>query len=309
MAQYLSIESGNAVHIVTRTQNSRLWFVKNPQLDYAIRAQIAKWAEKYKVKVHSFKLMGNHYHLIAVFPFHNKALFVQALNSSIARMTGELVTSFEVGRLWGRRASCQILPNNEDIEHYFFYCALNAVSSGLVTRISDDELYNSFSDAISGRSQTYRIFRKNAYNNARRSNPRVARKDFYETYTLKYERLPGYEDLSQEEYKARMLAELERRRLLAIKARQDQGLGFASAQQRKSLRAGARPVRTKTNTTGGKRPFCLSLCARTRRQVMEWYYAIRDAYRIASERFRSGDLSVEFPPGTYRPVSYTARSP
>ena len=43
----------------------------------------------------------------------------------------------------------QVLPLEADLEKYFFYSALQPVSSGLTEKISDYDDYNSFSDAAS----------------------------------------------------------------------------------------------------------------------------------------------------------------
>lgn len=302
MAQPLSIETpDDIVMITTRTQNSRLWFIKNPKLEGRALAYLAKYVAKYSAKLYSYKFMGHHYHLMVSFPLGNKAAFKRDFNARVAVLTNALVETFEGGRVWGRRASTQILPNQEDQEHWFFYMALNEVSSGQVQRISEDEHYNSFSDAISGIVRKHKVFRQSDYNNHKRTNPKVRRQDYIETYELRFERLPGYESLSQSEYRTLMLEKLERRRVEIVASRRAEGKGFATAEHRAARMPGDRPVQTKTSSRESNRPICLTLCSATRRRMLEWYFSIRDAYREASKCFRAGMMNVEFPPGTYRP--------
>jgi hypothetical protein len=104
------------------------------------------------------------------------------------------------------------VPNDEDVENWFFYSALNPVSSGLVERVSEYPSYNSFSNAISDNSRTFSIVDWTNYNNRRRYNSKLTIKDCTHGYELRYERLPGYEQMPRAEYKRLMLILLEERR-------------------------------------------------------------------------------------------------
>ena len=70
-------------HITTRTAGSRLWFVNNKKLEERILAFLGFYQEKYTVELSSFKLMGNHYHLVARFPNKNRAQFMRDFNARI----------------------------------------------------------------------------------------------------------------------------------------------------------------------------------------------------------------------------------
>lgn len=302
MAQDLSIECRDAIYFITaRTMCSRLWFVNNKRLQETILAYLAKFAEEFSAKLYGFTLMGNHYHLLASFPLANRADFLRAFNSVIATKTNALVAAYEGGKLWGRRARAQLLPNPEDVEHYFFYAALNPVSSGLCQRLSDFDGYSSFSDSISNREREFQLVNFAEYNSRKRFNPHLTIQECTKTYYLRFERLPGLEHLSSADYRVLMLESLEERRQRAVAARVASGGGFATRSQLRATKPGTRPHHSKQSARDSYRPLCLTLCAQTRARVTEWYFAIRDAYREASKRFRAGDLTVAFPPGTYRP--------
>ena len=98
---------------------------------------MAKYIEKYQVELYGFQLVGNHYHLLARFPLGNMALFYRDFNARIAESVKLLVPEFESGPLFERRYASQAVPEKDDIEDYFFYLALQPVSSGLCARVSE----------------------------------------------------------------------------------------------------------------------------------------------------------------------------
>jgi REP element-mobilizing transposase RayT len=302
MAQDLSIEyPDDVVFITTRTIGSKLWFVNNPPLEEKIKAFLAKYANEYGALLYAFVLVGNHIHIEAKFPQRNRSAFIRDFNSMVARLVNTHCDTFIDGRLWARRARTQVVPNDEDVLHWFFYAALNPVSSGLVERISDYPSYNSFSDAIAGITQTYKLVDWTDYNNRRRYNSKLTIKECTHSYELRYERLPGYEDMSRQEYKKLMLTELEKRRVEAVEKRRLAGKGFAGEKALKATVPGSCPHSTKTSMRHSRRPLVLTLCKVTRAQFLEQYFNLLRWYKDASKQFRGGELLVEFPPRTYRP--------
>lgn len=303
MAQDLSIEIPTAVHFITsRTIASRLWFVNNPTLEYYILAFLAKYRVMYGVQLFGFILMGNHYHLIARFPRGNKSAFLKAFGSIVARLVASHAKDYVGGKLWARRARPQILPEAPDVEHWMLYAALNPVSSGLTQKYSDYPSYNSFSDAIAGRLRTFKLVDWQDFKNRKRRNRNLTPESCTESYDLVYERIPGYDHLSQSEYRELFLKKAEERRRSIVEKRTSEGEGFAGVQVLKSTKPGASPKSTKSSTRDSRRPLVLTLCAETKRLWLEIYFSILSAYREASKRFREGDLLAQFPPGTYRPI-------
>ena len=139
------------------------------------------------------------------------------------------------------------------------------------------------------------------YNEARRYNRIVSIRDYTDIVILKYERLPGYEKLSQKDYAKLMNEKLEERRIKIVKERYSKGLGFAGREALLKTPRGAEPRRTKSSTINSHRPRVLSVCSDRRAKYIEWYFKIYFAFKEASTKYRAGDLNVEFPEGTYRP--------
>ena len=300
-SQPLRVESPDIATLSTaRCIDSALWFVNNPKLEERIYAFLAKYVEKHEVELYSFILVGNHYHLVAKFPKENASQFYRDFNARIAESVRIYVDDFTEGPLFKRRYSSQALPLNVDIENYFFYCALQAVSSGLCQKISDYPGYNFFNDAVRGVNRKYKYFMHAEYGDAKRNNSKVSKKDFWSEHTLKFSRLPGHEELSQREYIKLMHNKLEERRLTALKKLEKRG--YLTKDTLKKVKPGSLPASTKK---GGRRPIVLTCCKKAWKNYISFYFSVVERFKNASEKFRNGDLTVEFPKGTYKPHGMT----
>jgi hypothetical protein len=275
--------------------------VNNDRLEEAILGYAAKFGERRKVKFYALAIEGNHLQGAVHFPMGNRADFMRDFNSSIARAVPRHVPEYKGGRFWARRYSSEFLPGPEDLEEYFFYTVLQPIQDGLVEKLSEYPGYNCFHDAIHGHTRKFKVVRWAEFNEAKRHNAQVAVRDYIDVVELKYERLPGYEALTQKEYAELMRAKLEERRLAIVKKRYDQGLKFAGRGALLRVKPGSSPCKTKTSTITSHRPRVLSVSDARRAEGRDWYFDIYFKYKDASRRYRGGELTVEFPHGTYRP--------
>ena len=259
----------------------------------------AKFSERYAVGLYALAIEGNHLHQLADYPNGNRAAYQRDLNACVARAVPRYVPSYPGGGLWSRRYSGEYVPGAEDIEEYFFYVVLQPVQDGLVDRISEYPGYNCFCDAVNGISRKFKVVDWAAYNEARRWRADVRLSDYVETVELRYRRLPGYEQLSPEQYRRVMYEKLEARRQRIIAERQ--GRPAAGRRAIQARRPGSRPRHSKTSQRYSHRPRVLSVCPERRARARAWYFDIYWAFREASRSFRAGNLTVNFPPGTYRP--------
>jgi hypothetical protein len=302
MAYHPRIESTDlASFLTTRTRNAELWFINNPRLENAILGYTAKLADRYNVKLYALAIEGNHIQGPALFPLGNRSNFMRDLNSSIAKAVGKHTPEYPGGRLWERRYSSEFLPDAEDVEEYFFYTVLQPIKDGLVEKLSDYPGYNCFYDAIHGISKKFEIVNWTEFNLARRSNPEAKIKHFTKTVTLQYERLPGYDNLTQAEYVKMMIEKFECRRREILLERYARGLGFKGRIKIKNTKRGSLPVNSKKADSTAKRPRILSISNERRAEFKNWYFSIYNEYKRASLLYRNGEWWVEFPPGTFRP--------
>ena len=288
--------------VTTRTAGSALWFVRvSSQFYEEILGYLAKYQQKYGVLIYSFPVMGNHYHLIAQFPGNNRAQFMRDFNSQVARVSKRHVVQIPSGPLWGDRFAAQSLDDDASIREYFFYCALQAINSGLTERIEEYPGYNSLRDSLRGKPREHAVVNWKAYHNAKRFNPKVDIKRYTTWYPLEFTRLPGYEGLSQREYREAVMTEVERRRLAAVAERKAAGGGFAGRAALLKTEVGARPQSTKKRDRKNPQPISLAQDAQVREEAIQRYRAICAAHKKASKQYLAGDFDTVFPSGTYRP--------
>jgi hypothetical protein len=304
MSYHPRIETDEFSNFLTsRTRNSELWFINNQPLEEAILGYLAKYALRYTVTLYAFAIEGSHLHHTLHFPKPNRAKFMQDFKSNVARAVPRYCPWYPGGSLFGRRFSYEILPAADDVEAWFFYTVLQPVNDGLVSKISEYPGYNCFDDAVSGRKRVCKVMNWTAYYEARRYNKRAQAKDFIEEYELEYQRLPGYEHLSQPEYKKLMLEKLEVKRQEILEKRRVKGkTGFLGRERLLKIRQGARPKNPKTSTRTSHRPRVLCVCPNRRAETLDWYFGIYFAYKEASFAYRGGNYDVQFPPGTYKPA-------
>jgi len=287
----------------TRARNSELWFVNNPALEEAILGYAARYTTRYEVALYALAIEGNHIHQVNLFPKANRAHYMRDFNSTVARAVARYQKDYPGGRLWTRRYSADFLAGEESIEDYFFYTVLQPVKDGLVDDIKDYPGYNCFEDAITGRARKYKVVKWKQYNDAKRWNPAVSIEEFTEHCTLRYSRLPGYEHLSQSEYQTLMRTKLKERTAAMIAARPVSG--SVGPENLRLVKPGSLPKRTKKSGPNDHRPRVLSKDPARRSEANAWYFEIFFEHRRCSKLYRAGDLTVQFPEGTYRPPMFT----
>ena len=302
MAEQLKVSIPNEVCLTTiRTQNSQLWFVNNKKVEREILSYLAKYQTEFGVIIYAFILMGNHYHMVAKFPRGNRHLFKKAFNRIFANILKRHDRRFRGGHVWARRYRPQGLPRPVDVKHWFFYTVCNPISSGLVPTIYQYQSFNSFFMSLSGQSRKFEFFDIEKYQNAVRYNQKLTKEDCTKVYELTISRLPGYEDMSQEDYRKFLLGEYIKRRKELVKARKELNKGFMGVEKLKAQSSGGYPLKTKKSDRHSHRPLYLTLCADTRKLCLDGYFSILADYKAASQRYRKGKLATKFPPGTFRP--------
>jgi hypothetical protein len=156
-------------------------------------------------------------------------------------------------------------------------------------------------DGVTDTHREYSWLDWNSFYKKRRHNRFVKEEDFTTRYSLCLSRLPGMESLTTSEYQSKIMEEFERRRLHLVLERRRCGKPFLGAAKLRVLRAGSKPVVTKSGTRSDHRPLVLSLCVDLKRQILSKYFSIFESFKKASYNFRRGNLLTSFPVGTYRP--------
>jgi hypothetical protein len=283
------------------TRNHELWFINNPKLDAAILGYLAKFSKRYDVKIYAFAIEGTHKHEAAFYPKANRADFQRDLNSCTAKAVQRENPDYPGGSVFARSYSSEWVPTASDIEERFWYTVLQPMKDGVAERVSEFLGYHCFHDAIWGVERKYEVIDWTRYNKARKRKLNVKIKDFTEIITFKYERLPGYEQLSQRAYAEMMKKRFEEKRRATVTERYASGKGYLGVQGQLRIKAGQRAKNPKTSARNHKRPRVSAKDPKVFRDTISWYFDMYFRYKEASRRYREGELDVEFPPGTYRP--------
>ena len=98
-----------------------------------------------------------------------------------------------------------------------------------------------------------------------------------------------------------MYTKLESRRLELVAKRKAEGKCFLGRKALLLTPRGSKPVSTKISTSASHRPRVLSVCPKRKAACNAWYFEILFNYRVASAKYRAGNLEVKFPEGTYPP--------
>jgi hypothetical protein len=287
--------------VTTRSRNSELWFHNNTPLEKVILGYVAKFSKRYSIKLYAIAVEGSHTHQPIATPEGRRADYMRDLNSCIARAVPRYTPEYPGGSFWERRYSPEVLPAPEDLENYFFYTVLQPVQDGLVEKISEYPWYNCFYDAVNGIEREYEVVDWARYNADRRYKRNISFKDYIEVHVLKYERLPGYEALSQKEYALLTGKKLEERRVKIVEERLAEGKGFLGREKLLMIKRGSRARNPKKSDRYTPRPRVLCVCPVRRDRYVSWYFRIYNEYKSASKRYRAGEQGVKFPPGTYKP--------
>ena len=307
MPHHPRIECSNLVNFTTsRTARNEIWFNCNAELEEAVLGHLAQCAERYQVKLYAFAMEGTHKHELALFPECNRASFFRDFNCAVSRTVTRFQNKFKGGALWGRRYANEFIPLPGNVEDKFFYTVLQPVQDGLVESIDQYPGYNCFYDAVNGVTKSFPIVDWARFNSDKRWKENITVEEYTKEYELTYERLPGYEKLSQAEYATLMTKKLKERTAELVSARIESGKGFLGAGKLLAVKAGSKAKNPKVSTRWSFRPRFHCSCPETRAAYYKWYFAMLDDFYEASHCYRNEpDEEANFPPGMYKPPNFT----
>jgi len=181
------------------------------------------------------------------------------------------------------------------------YTILQPIKAGLCKNLSDYPGFNSFQYMLSGKPLEVEWFNGEAYTKARRRKKDVDPTQFIEKYDINFAKLPGYEHLSQSEYRQLLMAEYEERRKKIIEAFDKAGHKWPPVASLRTTRPTEFAKNPKKSTRESKRPLVLSLCMERKQEFLDYYFSKLVAFKKASYAYLNGDRHAEFPEGTCIP--------
>ncbi|RME59322.1 MAG: hypothetical protein D6780_05250 [Candidatus Dadabacteria bacterium] len=294
--------------LTVKLRDGEMWFANDRDLQEIFLGYVAKYQNKYNVVIYGIAIEGNHYHILAHFPEGNRASFMRALGSRIAKTIKKKRGEVRKGSVFESRYDCRYLVDDSSVQDKFFYTVLQPVQDGLVKRIEDYPGYNCFYDAVNCETIQYWVFNGTEYYRASRWGAKVNPADFYDDYYLEFSRLPGYENLSDEEYRKLMKKLLDEYTQRAVEKREAKGKkGFVGKERLKEVKPGTPAKSVKVTEPKGVEALFLCNDKKLKREVVEWYKGVRENHRTKSLQYIKGKVDVTFPPGTYKPPVWTSK--
>ncbi len=289
----LYVEDGT-YFVTARVTQQRMLLRPGTTTNELIGGVLAKAVSRFPVQLYGFVFASNHVHLLLRASDGCLSAFMQFLLGNVARKVGRTVDWR--GTFWERRFSAEPVLDDEAVEKRLKYILAHGVKEGLVRRVADWPGLSCAQQLLRGSRRVFKWFHW-----ALRWQRRRIREDalglfdnaLAEEVELHLTPVPSWAGLTVDARRnraRRLVEEIEaegRQRHRAVR-----GVQHVREQW---------PHRRPKRASRSPRPVCH---ASSKEAWWGWlcrYKAFRYAYRIASQRYRRGDVAAEFPPLAFRP--------
>ncbi len=296
-------EKGVGSFATRRCRNSQLVYANNKPLQERTLGALGKYLEKYGTEIYAFCLFGSHDHSLLNFAPGTKSAFFRDFGARTAEAIKKFVPSFGGGSVFERRTSEQAVPPeaNGHLESVM-YTVLQPITDGLCKNLSDYPGFNSSHYLVTGKPLEVEFFNGSAYRKARYNKGRkVDPSKYIERYTIKFARIPGYEEMPQKEYAAFLCGEFEKRRTAIIEAYDKEGYKWPHPNSLKRTKCTDCAKNPKKSEPGSGRPLVICKCPVRRREFLNWYFDKAIKFKEASKSYLAGNRNAVFPAGTNKP--------
>lgn len=276
-----------STYLVTRRCSERRYFLRPSKATNGVfRYCLAYAAQKTGIKLHSYCVMSNHFHLVLTDPDARLPRFMQWLNAMLARALNAHLGRWEAFWAPGSYSAVR-LESRDAVLRKIVYTLANPVSSGLVRSAHDWPGLWSSPRAIG--ASPVQVPRPAIFFASNGKMPA--------TCPLTLVRPPQFSELSDEEFQTLVQQSLDEREK-ALQAEFDaQGVAFLG--RKDVLEQKPTDAPTSREPRRGLNPRVAERDATLRAAALNGLMAFWAAYRIALDAFRRGVADVVFPAGTY----------
>jgi REP element-mobilizing transposase RayT len=298
------------MHIISRVYQGRFLLRPDDELNDLILGVVGRGQVIYpEVKLHVLSVMSNHMHAIATGPATQLPFFIGFIKREISRRWGMRPDVDWPGVMWEPYVATA-LPTHESQVNALKYVLSQGVKEDLVERPQDWPGVNCVHALLLGRKMSGQWLDATKYKRAirlaarsKKPKKQIKRADYLVNYNVELSPLPAFEGLSTEASRKAIADILDELRKETITRRAADG----------STPVGVRAVKTISRETRVSLPpppwfeerrrmiVWANLAAPETRAYIRDYWAFQFEFREASLKYRSGNASVEFPPGSFRP--------
>lgn len=281
------VVAGLTLLISRRCTQRQLLLRPEPMVEWIYLYCLGEAVARFGMTLHGFIAMSNHQHLVVRDNHGNFPEFLAHLHKMIAKAMNRLRHRCE--NFWSsEQPSAVRLVEPGDRFDKLVYLLANPVADDLVDRLSDWPGASSFGMHLSGRTRTIQR-PKGFFRNDGNMPP---------TVSLRIERPEGFEDLSDDEWLAKLKDAVLAREETARAKRRAQGKGVLG--RKAILNASPTDVPRTEEPRGQLRPQIACRNAVRRNEVLRELAEFRAKRTLARIRFQNGERDVVFPEGTYR---------
>jgi len=288
-------EGGALVEVSNRTIQGRFLLRPSPELNEIIIGVLGRAQRRFGIPIFAFQFLSDHYHMLVwAADALQLARFMEYFGGNLAREAGR--ASAWSGNFWGRRYHSAVVSNDGQSElDRLRYIISNGCKEGLVASPLDWPGVSSTAALLDGTM----LLRGKWFNRTREYRARHAglRQTIAEDEEVQLSVLPSLAQVDRTEFRQTIASVVEQ-------------IEHDTSQMHRAR--GTKPagrnwvMRQKPHRVPGalKRSPAKKFLAAFRQSIAELRRAYREfvvAYREASVRLRSGDRTVEFPPGCFPP--------
>lgn len=287
----------NLFEVSIRTVQERFLLRPSAELNDLILGVIGRALMLYpSMRIYAFKFMSNHFHMILAAPdIYTLALFMNHINSNIARQAGRLHHWHD--KFWSRRYRPLSIEDDAESVRTAKYVLAQGCDEGLVASPLDWPGASSDRALLFGEKLEGTWYNRSAFYEAERRGKQVRLKDFAVRYEVPLTTLPVLEGKTEEEQRAFYRGLVEEIEQETCQRCIDEGKQVLGTEAILSQEPHARPFHSKRSPA----PLCRASTKEGRMRYRQLYRKFVSLYRQAVERLRSGDENVKFPEGCFLP--------
>ena len=258
-----------------------------------IGAWLAKAVAFYKAEFYGCICMSDHIHLLVRVPSGKLSDFAGYFNGNVAKALNR-----KFGRthqFWARRYSLEPVLDDDALLERLIYMMANPSKANLVSTIQHWPGFNTACMLLEAKQLSFTFFNRTKWWRAKRPENISP---FLEVVTLKQHVLPCFKD--QQHQSSTLVQRLEQKeQQLSIDRKHDKKtvLGVEGLEQVSHLDRAKNPKHT-------SQPLCHASTKQRRKEFLDLWRVFLEERKIASEKYRDGDVDVVFPWGAFAPSKY-----
>jgi hypothetical protein len=285
------------VEVTVRTFQGRFLLRPGRRMRELCLGVLGKAMQRYKVRVHAYAFLSNHYHLLLTPESAGQlALFMCYLNTNLSKEAGRL--HHWRGSLFERRYQAIPVSDEETAQiARLKYVLSQGVKEGLVSRPVDWPGAHAVKALISGRHDQGVWFDRTRECNAHQRGEYSPTSEFATRLDVILEPLPCWVHLSVEEQRSRLVDLVDQ---IVREARENhRRTESRPLGRRRILKQDPhhRPQLLKWSPA----PMVHTATRHARQEFRRAYVAFVAAFRLAAQRLLTGELVVAFPEGSFPP--------